>query len=75
MILAIDIGTTAVKCALFARDPDDDAGAKETGSCIAVERAAVAAEKVLQETDARLWSNAVRAAIAGLPRSAKAAPE
>lgn len=71
MILAIDIGTTAVKCALFARGPGDGSDAVATGSCVAIERATVAAEKVRQETDARIWSDGVQAAIAGLPRSAK----
>ena len=72
MILAIDIGTTAVKCALFAGGEGAGAGAAAPGSCIAVERAPVAAEGVRQETDARLWSHAVRAAVAGLPRAAEA---
>lgn len=68
MILAIDIGTTAVKCALFA----GGAGGAEPGSCLAIERAPVAAEGVREEADARVWSDAVQAALARLPHAAKA---
>ena len=73
MILAIDIGTTAVKCALFAGG-GAHAGAAAPGTCIAIERAPVAAEGVRQETDARLWSDAVQTAIARLPRGSSQSP-
>ncbi len=71
MILAIDIGTTAVKCGLFAHDREAENDATP-GSCIAVGRAPVAAEGVREETDAHVWSNAVQAAIARLPHAARA---
>ena len=72
MILAIDIGTTAVKCALFGRSADAGAQAAAPGSCIAIERAPVAAEGVRQETEPRLWTDAVQAAIARLPQAGQA---
>ena len=68
MILAIDIGTTAVKCALFAGGDN----APTPGSCIAVGRASVAAEGVREETDAYVWSSAVRSAVACLPQETEA---
>lgn len=83
MILAVDIGTTAVKCALFASGPGasgtgasgagagDGAGAAP-GSCLAIERAPVAADRVREETDPRVWSDAVQAAVARLPQAAAA---
>lgn len=74
MILAIDIGTTTVKCALFARDAGEATrgGVSSPGDCIAIARAPVAAEGVRQETDAQLWSDAVGAAVARLPKTAVA---
>ena len=71
MILAIDIGTTTVKCALFARD-GDAGGATAPGACMAVWRAPVAAEGVREESDARVWSRAVQTAVARLPQGAGA---
>lgn len=78
MILAIDIGTTAVKCALFAGGAGKAAsgtaapGSAAPGSCLAIERAPVAAEGVREEADAHVWSDAVQAAIARLPQAARA---
>ena len=71
MILAIDIGTTAVKCALFAGGNSDVSGEAALGSCVAVRRESMLAENVQEEADACIWSNAVRLAIASLPQEKK----
>lgn len=73
MILAVDIGTTAVKCALFASGAGGaGAGGAAAGSCLAVERAPVAADRVREETDAHVWADAVQTAVARLPQAAAA---
>ena len=72
MILAIDIGTTAVKCALFAGGDTAGADAPTPGACLAVDRAPVTAEGVREETDAHVWSGAVQTALTRLPQGAGA---
>lgn len=71
MILTIDIGTTTVKCALFSSGEAHNDTTVELGSCVAMERTPVAAHHVNQETDPRLWSNALKAVIARLPQADK----